>query len=317
VLVGRVLVESGTFRTPAIAQKVARAAGDLEISLGFFHPTFEPDADGVFHHIRRFERSLTPRGKASNLYTSFQVKEHTPMDETKKAALKALGFSDADIGDIEQRAATTEKSASDAGVAFKAEEPAPVELPDVVINGVTYKAVPPPPPAAATEGSPEEEAAESPADEAAEMAAGEDDGDEGGLTLSPEDLTAIGQAVGAALQAALGPLVGALDMTNKMGAHMEELKGMMAGYGGAQAKKDADQAALKEQLDAQAKVLAEFTSDQPQVGYRPSQAADNAVTEASLLTAMVSAKKEIEGDQGDPWADIKRGLGLVPPQRTL
>ena len=311
-MVGPVLIESGTFYSDRIAQKVARAAGDLELSLGFFHPAREPDADGVFHHIRRFERSLTPRGRASNLFTTFQVKESKPMDETKRAALKALGFSDSDISDIESRAAATQKEATDQGIAFKAEAPAPepAALPDVVINGVTYKAVPP-----AMEGTPAEEAVETPAMEAEQEASGEDPADEGGLTLSPEDLTAIGQAVGAALQAALGPLVGAMDMTNKMGAHMAELKTMMAGYGGAQAKKDADAAATKEQLDAVQRTLAEFTGDAPAVGYRPSAAADNIVTQAGLLQTVVTASKEADGDDMGQFGDIIRGLGLLPAKR--
>jgi hypothetical protein len=138
---GRVLIESGTFRSPAIAQKVAQAAPGLEISLGFVHLPNEPDADGVFHHIRRFERSLVPRGKASNRFTAFTVKETRMFDPTKVAALKTLGFSDDDITGLQAQAEATEKSATDQGVAFKADEPA--ELPDVIINGVTYKAFPP------------------------------------------------------------------------------------------------------------------------------------------------------------------------------
>jgi hypothetical protein len=80
----------------------------------------------------------------------------------------------------------------------------------------------------------------------------------------------------------------------------------------AQAKKDADAAALKEQLDAQAKVLAEFTGDQPAVGYRPSAAADNTLrTEAELLAAVKS------GQSGaGPFDDIIRGLGIPLPGRT-
>jgi hypothetical protein len=62
-------------------------------------------------------------------------------DPTKVAALKTLGFSDDDITGLQAQATATEKAATDQGVAFKADEPA--ELPDVIINGVTYKAFPP------------------------------------------------------------------------------------------------------------------------------------------------------------------------------
>ena len=120
-LTGRSLIESGTFRSASIAEKVARAAVDLELSIGFLHPDGQPDADGVFHHIRRFERSLTPRGKASNLFTSFTVKEEPmALNDIKRAALKALGFGDTDIADLETRALSTEKAADAQGVAYKA-----------------------------------------------------------------------------------------------------------------------------------------------------------------------------------------------------
>lgn len=118
-LIGRSLVESGTFRTPQVAEKVA--AADLEVSIGFLHPFGAPDADGVFHAIRRFERSLTPRGRASNLFTSFTVKEpDMALDDIKRAALKALGFKDSDIRGLEVQAQQVEKAADADGVAFKA-----------------------------------------------------------------------------------------------------------------------------------------------------------------------------------------------------
>ena len=58
---GRLLVESGTFRDPAFAEMVKQHAGDLAVSIGFLHAETEPDANGVFHHIWRKERSLLPR----------------------------------------------------------------------------------------------------------------------------------------------------------------------------------------------------------------------------------------------------------------
>ncbi len=70
---GRILIESGTFKNAAIARTVKEYADKLELSLGFTHPPDEPDASGVFHRIRRFERSLCPAGRVSNRFTRLIV----------------------------------------------------------------------------------------------------------------------------------------------------------------------------------------------------------------------------------------------------
>ena len=295
---GRVLIESGTFRSEAIAHKVARAAAGLEISLGFLHAPSEPDAHGVFHHIRRFERSLVPRGKASNRFTAFTVKEPQPMDATKVAALKALGFSDSDIVDIESRASATEKAAADQGVAFKAEEPAE-ELPDLVINGVTYKAFPPKA-AAAEPVEEEEEEAEIETDAVDEMPMDEGDDDPTALTLSQGDLAAIAEAIGGALQQAVATIMGGLDLEKKVAGHVQ---GMLAPL---QATKDAEQAETRQQVAQLAAQVAELSGDAPAVPYRPTQARDNVLTEAALLAVTKQA-------QGGPFDDIIKGLGLGQP----
>ena len=297
---GRVLIESGTFRSEAIAMKVARSAAGLEISLGFLHPPSEPDAHGVFHHIRRFERSLVPRGKASNPFTAFAVKEPIPMDETKKNYLRTeLKFSDAEIADIESRAAATEKAADDQGTAYKAEEPAAQE---VTIAGVTYQLIEKAfPPKAA-----DEEVAEAVAEVVEEDAIDDMPMDEepaGGLTLSPEDLAAMTEAFGAALSQALAPLMGLLDMEKKMQGHVQS---MLAPY---QATKDAEQAETREQIDALQAKVKELTGDQSAVPYRPSQAKDNVLTDAALLAAAKAAQSNGVG----PWDDVIRGLGLIQP----
>lgn len=288
---GRVLIESGTFYSATIAQKVARAAAGLEISLGFLHLPTEPDADGVFHHIRRFERSLVPRGKASNRFTAFRVKETIPMDLTKKEALKQLGFSDTDILDLEARASATEKAADDAQTAYKADEP--LELPDLVINGVTYKAFPP---AAA-----EEEVVE--ADAIGDMPM-EEEADPLAPTLSEGDFTRI--------QEMIAQVMGALELEKKVAGHVQ---GLLAPYQQAQATKDAEAAETKEQIEqlttatvGLAAKVAELTGDQPNVPYRASAAKDTVINDISLLTA---AKAAADPDASDPWADIKRGLGLA------
>lgn len=119
---GRTLIESGTFRDPAVAEKVAQKAADYQISIGFRHPHDEPDLDGVFHNIRRFERSLVPAGRAANPFTSLSVtKEKQHMnDQVKTAALKALLDGDeAQVKEILAGAENSEKAADAMGISFK------------------------------------------------------------------------------------------------------------------------------------------------------------------------------------------------------
>ncbi len=72
-LVGRFWVESGTFKSRRIAEIIMKAAPILRVSLGFSKPADEPDAEGVYHHIKPFERSLLPKGFESNPYTYVAV----------------------------------------------------------------------------------------------------------------------------------------------------------------------------------------------------------------------------------------------------
>lgn len=121
-MVGRMLVESGTFYNDAVGAKIAQKADRLEVSLGFAHPENEPDANGAFWHIKRFERSLTPKGRASNPFTSFTVKESKmsgPMADAKVAALKELGLDDDDVKSIVQSAQVSQKAIDDKGITFK------------------------------------------------------------------------------------------------------------------------------------------------------------------------------------------------------
>jgi len=89
---GRIRIESGTFKSRKIAMAMLAHAHELEGSQGFAHPESEPDRGGGFLNIKTFERSLTPMGQASNLFTSFKVssKEYK-MDPKRREALKALG----------------------------------------------------------------------------------------------------------------------------------------------------------------------------------------------------------------------------------
>ncbi len=105
----RIRVESGTFRSIKIGQAVAQNASRLEGSLGFAHPSSEPDKGGGFLNIKSFERSLTPVGKASNIFTTLLVSHKgNDMDAEKLKALKDLGI---DIGDVLENAENVQSKA--------------------------------------------------------------------------------------------------------------------------------------------------------------------------------------------------------------
>lgn len=120
MLSGRTLIESGTFRDERIGARLKEIAPRLQVSIGFHHPATEPDGDGVFHHIRRFERSLLPAGMASNTLTQFVVKGDDEMASIKEKteALRALVGDDL-ADEVIKKAETTEKSADSQGIAYK------------------------------------------------------------------------------------------------------------------------------------------------------------------------------------------------------
>jgi len=106
---GRIRIESGTFYSEEDGEAIAAHADELESSLAFAHPKSEPDPGGGFLHIKSFERSLTPRNMASNLFTSLMVgKEKTVMDPKKLQAFKDLGV---DIENVLDRAGKVQKKA--------------------------------------------------------------------------------------------------------------------------------------------------------------------------------------------------------------
>lgn len=120
-MIGKILVESGTFVSPEIGEAVSHKAADLQISLGMLHPLNQPDKNGVFHIIRRYERSILPSGRASNPLTGFLVKELVTMnkfDVEKEAQLQQLLGPDL-AKTVIQKAWALEKQADDLGIAFK------------------------------------------------------------------------------------------------------------------------------------------------------------------------------------------------------
>ncbi len=73
-VLSRTLVESGTFRKPRYAEACKQAADQLEISVGFLPSPGEPDGNRLYHDITLRERSILPKGRASNRLTSFSVR---------------------------------------------------------------------------------------------------------------------------------------------------------------------------------------------------------------------------------------------------
>lgn len=116
---GRMLVESGTFKNERIAEAFKAHANELALSIGFNHAHNEPDADGVFNAIRRFERSSLPRNRESNLFTTLgAVMKELDMTKDKKEELEKLVGAEV-VSDLIAQADTTQKAADDAAVAFK------------------------------------------------------------------------------------------------------------------------------------------------------------------------------------------------------
>ena len=314
---GRVLVESGTFKSAAIGQAVAKAAPNLQLSIGFTHAPDEPDRQGVFHHIRRFERSLVPSGRAANPFTRLIVKE-THMEPEKEAALKThLG--DDVAAQVIAGAETVQKEADDVKTAYKADDPwaavltalkgavAEMIAPPPVVESVAEKA---PPPAMDAEDDPAQ-GGDMGADEPAE---GEPPLDAGGGERSADEFLA---QIGDLLDTKFAPLIDALGITQKLDGHLGELKTMLGGY---QAKKDDADAARQQEIatlkatNAELKErVAALEGDVPNAfrqafgGYRPSQAAETVVTKDQAPGGAPPPPVGTPTDD-DPFADIKAGL---------
>lgn len=266
---GPILIESGTFRTPELGAAIAAKAQSFKASLGFSHPIDEPDGDGLFHHINRFERSLTPANKASNMRTGLIVTKELKVDNTKLAAFKeAVGD---DIADqVIADAQATTKEARAAGIREKAQEAEIGDLDSIeqqlatmVSQIASFKekveAVKKGPPAdvtatnvpAAPPVAPNAVVAKK--DDA--VAADEGDGGDGGETGDEEDVY-VGDMTGpefiAMLHQGLAPLFDpihkSIDMHGKMSALTDSMKEMKSYLGGMTAKDD-QIASLREQMD--------------------------------------------------------------------
>jgi len=312
---GRVLVESGTFKSAAIGQAVARAAPHLQMSIGFTHGPDQPDGQGVFHHIRRFERSLVPNGRAANPFTRLIVKE-TRMDKEKEAALKA-SLGDDVAEQILAGAEATQKDADAQGVAYKADDPWAAVL--TALKGAVAAMVAP---AAESAPEPVTEKAEPSAEEAKADPMPNDAAlveEEVTLETDPGEMTydefiaeirrVVREELGAELKAQLAPLAGMMDIEKKVSGAVQSL---MQPY---QAQKDDEVARLKTQLAETQRQIAELQGDVPSAfqaafgGYRPSQAADTVLKEGDTPPGGAPPPPPPgTPTDADPFADIKQGL---------
>jgi len=130
-MLGRVRIESGTFRDERTAAAIKGRADQWAGSIGFFHPLDQPDRNGVYADSYTFERSLLPRGKASNYLTPLAaiVKENDMT--TKEEKIKQLGelLGDAALADaVLKQVDATEKAAQERGLKFKEAEKKPEEV---------------------------------------------------------------------------------------------------------------------------------------------------------------------------------------------
>lgn len=259
----RFLIESGTFRSPQIAQKIASAVNDLGLTLGFYHPANEPSGR-VFTNIVPFERSLAPRDKVSNRFTSLIVKGF-PMNEEKLKAARAL-LGDDVVTALLANVATTDKTAQDQRVAYKAAAPDQTvyyqgDTPGVIANG-TFVAL---------KAAPMEAEVKAPMPIAEAVAAGAaelvDDGLEevaDGEVVGDMDIGAFKQLLMEVLAAAIAQQGSALSAID------EQMKGM--GY--ARTKEAQAVTTLTEQVTAQEQRLKSLEGDLPAAqAYRASSAA--------------------------------------------
>lgn len=120
-VIGRMRIEGGTIHKE-FGEAIAAEPNAYALSIGFAHPISEPQA-GVFHNIRTFERSLLPRGRAANPFTSIQIQQESDMASMKE---KLQGLADRFFGgDLAKAEAIAGevmaqgKELETAGVAFK------------------------------------------------------------------------------------------------------------------------------------------------------------------------------------------------------
>lgn len=270
---GRMLIESGTFKEGAPVEAIAGYPDGWEISIGFAKPFDEPDRDGVYHNIRVFERSLVPKGKAANPFTSIEFMKdkegHMASLKEKWDAFVALFGSEEKARVYAAQTDEARKELESAGVAFKsteatatdatateAKKDAPVADTADAVNTADVASV--------------EEKADAPADgtEGTDGADGGDGGDTPDTTfvgdMTIEELTAaLAPAIAQAMASAMQPAMAELDSTKAaLVATQKELTELKT----AKTKEATDTAGKLTDIDKRVK---ELEGDAPTRGYRP------------------------------------------------
>lgn len=113
------LIESGTFVSKQVAARVMAAAGKLGASIGFRHPASEP-AGGLYSDITIKERSLLPRGREANLFTTLSVVGGGEMEinaDKRAKLLEVMGEEDGNA--LLASVSLSAKAADEAGVTRK------------------------------------------------------------------------------------------------------------------------------------------------------------------------------------------------------
>lgn len=294
---GRFLVESGTFKSEAFA--LAFKDTDDEVSIGFTHPPDAPDTDKTFGDVPIviFERSLAPRGRVSNLFTSFTTTKEVAMNDEKTAALKERIGEDL-LSSLLGNIATTDAKAEKAGIAFKADDPDAVAAlvaalkADPSLLETAIKAM-----GGMDMGGDMAAEAETPDETAAEGGV-EEPGDENMLTAA--ECQQIADTVAQAVVAQLQPL---LNIEQKIQDHAKGISDMIgstfAQKDAAQAEKDkliAELKAQQQQLDARLKELEGDAPASIKAGFKASESAATIVNPASPLAQSAPT--------ADPLADF-------------
>lgn len=318
---GKVLVESGTFATEALGNRIAEAIASKEfnpgVSLMFSYNGPEPRGRGrVFDDIGIIQRSLLPEEIASNAVTTMEIVNLAAksganteevilkMDAVKEQRLIQL-LGPALVKEFLNGSEMAEKSLEMAGVAYKAVAPPlpPVE-PDPTKKKLEMKAAPlPGADPGLVEGSPEEGAAETPEEEAAEPP-------DPGENLAPEGDSP--DAMLADFFAEIKDMV----MSN-MGEYVSQLQDAITSAKPVASKETTDALevntlAVKEMTTAFTQVLGENTAlkarldalegkQPPVVAQRASAAKESRVTNPELIEAL-KAQNQTPVDPNDPFA---------------
>ncbi len=122
-VVGRILVESGTFDGTPRGQKAlgylqAHPDEDMRVSHGYVYRS-EDRKDGVYEWLQIKERSMLPGAVAANPWTQFSAKEVTmPLTKEKRTKLEEL-FGPEEAAAIEKAAEQRTKELEQQGIAFK------------------------------------------------------------------------------------------------------------------------------------------------------------------------------------------------------